>query len=277
MTGRLMGKTVLVTGTAGGQGRAAAILFAREGATVFGCDLPDKAAEQDETTRLATADGARFEGAIADMTDPVAARDWVEHCATAAGGINALYNNAALERFAPFAQMSADDFRFALRHEIEVVFHPTQAAWPHLIESGRGAVLCTASASGMRASERIGAIGHAAGKGAVIAMVRQLALEGAPHGIRVNSLSPGPIDTPVTKMGLDADPDFRLTYEGWPMLRTTGRPEDVAQLALFLLSDESRFITGANVPIDGGWTAKGGLTAKSGNTERLQSIVGQPA
>jgi NAD(P)-dependent dehydrogenase (short-subunit alcohol dehydrogenase family) len=275
MSKRLEDKVILITGTAGGQGRAAAILFAREGAQVYGCDLPAKAQESSETMRLAKEVG-HFETTIVDVTDPGAARTWIEACARAAGRIDVLYNNAALEKFAPFPEMTADDFRFALRHEVEVVFHPTQAAWKHLARQG-GSIICTASASGMRASERIGAIAHAAGKGAVIAMVRQLAIEGAPHWIRANSISPGPIDTPVTKMGLDADPDFRTTYEGWPMLRRTGKAEDIAACALWLASDDSSFVTGINVPVDGGWTAKGGLTAKSGTLERLQSIVAQPA
>lgn len=272
---RLNDKVILITGTAGGQGRAAAILFAREGAKVYGCDLPSKAENSQETARLAIEVG-QFETAIVDVTDPEAARAWVNACAATAGRIDVLYNNAALEKFAPFSEMSAEDFRFALRHEIEVVFHPTQAAWKHLARQG-GSIICTASASGMRGSERIGSIAHAAGKGAVIAMVRQLALEGAPQWIRVNSISPGPIDTPVTKMGLDADPDFRTTYEGWPMLRRTGKPEDIASCALWLASEESSFVTGINIPVDGGWTAKGGITAKSGELERLQSIVAQPA
>jgi len=206
MSKRLENQVVLITGTAGGQGRAAAILFAREGAKVYGCDLPDKSENSQETAQLA-GEGGDFETANVDVTDPAAARSWVDACAADAGQIDVLYNNAALEKFAPFAEMSADDFRFALRHEIEVVFHPTQAAWKHLARQG-GSIICTASASGMRGSERIGSIAHAAGKGAVIAMVRQLALEGAPHWIRVNSISPGPIDTPVTQMGLDADKWF---------------------------------------------------------------------
>ena len=272
---RLENLVVLITGTAGGQGRAAAILFAHEGAKVYGCDLPNKSEGSQETARLAQRVGD-FETATVDVTDPAAARSWVDACAASAGRIDVLYNNAALEKFAPFAEMTPDDFRFALRHEIEVVFHPTQAAWKHLARQG-GSIICTASASGMRGSERLGSIAHAAGKGAVIAMVRQLAIEGAPHWIRANSISPGPIDTPVTRMGLDADPDFRTTYEGWPMLRRTGKPEDIAACALWLASNESSFVTGVNIPVDGGWTAKGGLTAKSGELERLQSIVGQPA
>jgi meso-butanediol dehydrogenase/(S,S)-butanediol dehydrogenase/diacetyl reductase len=124
---RLNEKVVLITGTADGQGRAAAILFAREGARVYGCDLPSKVENSQETARLAK-DVGQFETAILDVTDPAAARSWVNACATSAGRIDVLYNNAALEKFAPFAEMLADDFWFALRHEIEVVFHPTQAA-----------------------------------------------------------------------------------------------------------------------------------------------------
>ncbi|MBO0931972.1 SDR family NAD(P)-dependent oxidoreductase [Fibrella aquatilis] len=262
---------MLISGTAGGQGRAAAKLFAQEGATVVGCDI--KAAENDETARMIAEAGGTMNALTLDVTDLVQARQWIDYAVSRYGGIDVLYNNAALERFAPFAEMSADDWHYAQRHEQDVVFFPTQAAWSHLIARGGGSVINTGSVSGMRGSERIGSIGHAAGKGAVIAMTKQLALEGAPHNIRVNAISPGPIDTPVTAAGLAADPNFRLTYEGWPLLHRTGKPDDVAYCALWLASDESGFITGINVPVDGGWSAKGGLTAKSGDLVGLQATT----
>ena len=100
--------------------------------------------------------------------------------------------------------MSVEDWHHTLRFEVDSVFHVTQLAWPHLVRRGGGSIVTVGSLSGMRASERIGSAAHAAGKGGVIALTRQLALEGAQHGIRVNSISPGPVDTPVTAMGLAA-------------------------------------------------------------------------
>jgi meso-butanediol dehydrogenase/(S,S)-butanediol dehydrogenase/diacetyl reductase len=91
-------------------------------------------------------------------------------------------------------------------------------------------------------------------------MTRQLALEGAPHGIRCNSISPGPIATPATQVALDSDPTFKRHFSGWPLLGRGGQAEDVAYAALFLASDESAWITGINLAIDGGMSAKAGIT-----------------
>ncbi|GAP98019.1 SDR family NAD(P)-dependent oxidoreductase [Leptolyngbya sp. NIES-2104] len=262
MVGRLTGKVALITGTADGQGRAAARLFAQEGAIVVGCDL--KGDENQKTAQMVTGSGGQMDAATLDITEAQAAKDWVNAAAKRHGGIDIVYNNAALEWFAPFAEMSADDWHRTIRYELDGLFFVTQAAWSHLITRGGGSIINTASVSGMRANEHIGSIAHAAGKGGVIALTHQLALEGAPHNIRANAISPGPINTPATLPQLDKDPSFRLTYEGWTLLNRTGEPEDIAYCALWLASDESSFVTGINVPVDGGWSAKGGLTAKSG-------------
>lgn len=271
MAGRLEGKIALISGTADGQDRAAALLFAREGATVIGCDLKDE--QNQETARMLTDAGFKMDAQTLDVTEPQTARTWVEDAVGRYGGIDIVYDNVALELFAPFAGMDFEqEWHYTLRHELDGVFLVTQAAWSHLIARGGGSIINTASATGMRANEHIGAVAHAAGKGGVIAITRQLALEGAPHNIRVNSISPGPIDTPATLPQLDRDPGFRMTYEGWPMLNRTGKPEDIAHCAIWLASDESSFVTGINIPIDVGWTAKGGLTAKNGDIADKQRV-----
>lgn len=257
--GRLAGKVALVTGAGSGQGRVVSLLFARAGAVVVASDIDEPGVA--ETARLARVEGLEIHASAVDAADIAEATNWVDKAATQHGGIDVVYNNGAGVHMVPFADMTLQQWQGTLRGELDVVFVPTKAAWPHLIARGGGSVINIASASGMRGSEYLGAAAHAAGKSGVIGFTRQLALEGAPHWIRVNSISPGPIVTPSTRAYYDTSAEFRHHFDGWPLLARTGRPLDVAYFGLFLASDESTFVTGVNVPVDGGWTCKGGFTA----------------
>ena len=252
---RLAGKVALITGTAGGQGRAAALLFAREGATVVGCDL--KEAEARETVATVEAEGGRMTSSQPlDLGDSAAARAWVAAAAEAHGGFDILYNNASAPRFASIATMTDEDWHFTIRNELHLMFYTTSEAWKHLVARGGGSIISTASVSGMRAMpETPGSVAHATTKGAVIAMTRELALEGGPHRIRANAISPGAIETPATAQAL-ADTNFRRIHTDRVMLGRIGTVDDVASLALFLASDESNWVTGANFVVDGGFTAR---------------------
>ena len=159
--GRLDGKVVLITGTAGGQGAAAARLFAQEGASVYGCDLD---AERSEAVahEIRAAGGEMQSTAPVDLADPVAAAEWVDGVAKLAGGIDVLYNNASAPRVGPFTEMSWDDWRFTLHNELDLIFTVTKAAWPHLIARGGGVVINTASVSAHRGATFIEQSGHGA-------------------------------------------------------------------------------------------------------------------
>jgi NAD(P)-dependent dehydrogenase (short-subunit alcohol dehydrogenase family) len=254
VSGRLAGKIALITGTAGGQGRAAALLFAAEGALVVGTDVnADGAAETVELVRAAG--GAMDSTHPLDLADEDGVRAWVDGAAARHGGMDVLHNNAGATRFSPIADTSYADWSFVLRNELDTVFLVTRAAWPHLVARGGGSVLLVGSTAGITGSLTNPRIAHTATKGGVVAMTKQLAAEGAAHGIRANCISPGMIRTPATEGDLlAADSPMRTIARAIPLGRI-GAPEEVARCALFLASDEASYVTGANLVVDGGWSA----------------------
>jgi NAD(P)-dependent dehydrogenase (short-subunit alcohol dehydrogenase family) len=249
--GRLDGKRALVSGTGGGIGRATALLLAREGARVVGCDLNEETSA--ETVRLARAAGGMMDAvAPADLGTEEGARSWVDTAADIAGGIDILVNNASAIRFGPIDRLSFADWSFTIRNELDIVFLVTRAAWPHLIAAGGGSVVNVASITASRGAFFMPQNAHGAAKGGVLALTYQLVVEGGPHGIRVNAVSPAMTETPQTAPML-RDPDgpaasiaARVPLGRW------GQPEDVAHAILFLCSDEAAHVSGANIPVDGG-------------------------
>jgi NAD(P)-dependent dehydrogenase (short-subunit alcohol dehydrogenase family) len=249
--GRLDGKRALVSGTGGGIGRATALLLAREGAHVVGCDLNEEASA--ETVRLALAAGGRMDSVgPADLATEKGARNWVETAAGLAGGVDILVNNASAIRFGPIDQLSYADWSFTIRNELDIVFLVTRAAWPHLIAAGGGSVVNVASITASRGAFFMPQNAHGAAKGGVLALTYQLVVEGGPHGIRVNAVSPAMTETPQTAPMLH-DPDGpAVSIAARVPLGRWGQPEDVAHAILFLASDEAAHVSGANIPVDGG-------------------------
>ncbi len=140
-----------------------------------------------------------------------------------------------------------------MRQELDTVFLPTKAVWPHMVAQKSGAIVNTASMSATKVYAALPCISHMTVKAAVQGFSRHLAFEGAPHGIRVNSVAPGLIASPSTGPYLD-DPEFRDSFLRESMIQRVGTPEDVANTALFLASDDASFVTGANYAVDGGAT-----------------------
>lgn len=250
--GRLEGKVILLTGIGGGMGRVTARLFAREGAVVVGCDLdPVRAAE---TARLAESDGFPIEiEAPVDLAARSDLQRWVDETVARHGRIDVLYNNASLPRFAPFAEMSDEDYLFTIQNELHLVWRACQVAWPHLSAS-RGAIVNIGSVAGIQGVRTLPQAAHAAAKGAVLALTRQLAAEGVAAGVRVNSISPGVMaTTPVLAMYEQFGDDAPVasvvgrTIDGKP-----GDPAAVAFAGVYLSSDEARWVTGTNIVVDGG-------------------------
>lgn len=254
--GRLDGKVALITGTGGGQGRAAAVAFAAAGAKVVGCDV--KAEGNQETVALVEAAGGTMTGfEPVDLGDPDEARSFVDAAVACYGGLDVVYNNAAAARYSKFSEMSIEDWQFAIRNELDLVFYVSRFSWSHLVARGGGVILNTASTAGMVATV-VQTAAHAAAKGAMVAMTRQLALEGAPSGIRAVCISPGPIASPANAWRTKDERQARGLAKR-TMLDRLGTSEDVARLAVFLASDDCGYVTGANVPVDGGMTAAAGM------------------
>lgn len=250
--GRLEDKIVLLTGIGSGMGRVTAQLFAREGAVVVGCDLNAEGAA--ETVRLIEQEGGRIEATTPlDLGDRDAVRMWIEDAAQRHGRIDVLYNNASAPRFAPFAVQPVEDYAFTMRNELDIVWHASQLVWQYLAASG-GTIVNVGSGAGLQGARALPQAAHAAAKGAVIALTRQLAAEGIEAGIRVNSVSPGVMATPPVQAMYDelgenapVAPIVARTIGGKP-----GDPLAVAYAGLYLASDEAAWVTGINISVDGG-------------------------
>ncbi len=255
---RLAGKVTLVTGVGAGIGRGIARMFALQGACVVGCDI-DAAAARDCAEAAAREGTAIDLGGIGegiDLTQPEAVRGWIDAAAERHGGIDVLVNAAAWGAFEWLEKMDyQSQWRRTLTSEVDLVFLACQAAWPHLKARGGGSVINFASANARMALAGSAALAHCAGKGAVLAMSRQLAMEGAPHGIRVNTISPALVETAATRVPVREVPGFREQVMAKLMLGRIGQPEDVGWMAIYLASDESSWVTAADFAIDAGATA----------------------
>jgi len=165
-------------------------------------------------------------------------------------------NSAAFVEFAPIAEMDYEkQWRRTLVGELDLVFLAVKAAWPHMVKRGGGSIINMASANSYVSLPGAGAAAHCATKGGVLAMTRQLAAEGAPHSIRANCISPALIVTKHTKERLDHEPGFREMVMNAFLLKRLGQPEDIGYAAVYLASDESSWVTGTDIRVDGGATA----------------------
>lgn len=253
MARRLEGKVCVITGAGGSMGRVAASMFARAGARVVGCDIDASRAEQ--TLQQVEAEGGDIVSIHPlDLAQEAQAADLVAFALEKYGCVDVLYNNGAAGEFAWLTDMTPEQWRFTLRNEMDVVFHLTQAVWPHMIAQGGGSIINIGSVSGKIAYKVLPAVAHCAAKGGVNAMTRHLAMEGGPHRIRVNSISPGLILSDAVRM-LMSDPSWAEAMLDKIMLGRPGEPEDVVRAAIFLASDESAWVTGADFAVDGGTTA----------------------
>ncbi len=233
-------------------GRASALAFGREHAKIVGCDISADSAQQ-------TVDAVRAIGGEmvsmhpCDLTRKDHCQALIRLATDVFGRVDVLFNNAATAYFGWIDEMNDDDWYRTIDQELHLVFHLTRAAWPELIKHS-GSIINTASVSAWSTYRVLPGLAHSTAKGAIVSMTRHLALEGRAHGLRANTISPGLIETNQTRPLL-ADPAWSEAMRGKIMLGRIGQPEEVAATAVFLASNESSFITGTDIKVDGGTTA----------------------
>jgi NAD(P)-dependent dehydrogenase (short-subunit alcohol dehydrogenase family) len=248
---RLKGKVALVTGAGSGIGKSSALLFARQGAKVFGSDINLETAQ----TTAAEAEAAGFPLAgvtKVDLARETEIRQWIADCASA-GGIDILVNVAADVRWGWIEDVTLADFRYTVQMVADIIFVACHAVWPEMKRRGGGSIINISSGNAHQALRGSPALSYVAGKGAVSSMTRQLAMEGAPHGIRANTIAPGLIVSAGTRNVIEDDERAEQIRQGH-MIARLGAPMDVAWAVLYLASDESSWVTASDLRVDGGAT-----------------------
>jgi 3-hydroxybutyrate dehydrogenase len=259
----LTGRVSVVTGAARGIGRACAEALAQAGAAVALLDM-DAAEAHAAAEAIAASAGVPARGYACDVRDAAALRAMMDAVDADFGGIDHLVNNAGVQYVAPIAEFPQDKYELVRGVDLDGVFYATQAVWPHLVRRGGGRVVNVASVQGLLGSPFKAA--YCAAKHGVVGLTKVTALEGAMLGITVNAICPGAVMTDLVRnqaAGLaksfgggisEEDALERAFLEAMPTRRFI-EPREVAALCVFLCSDLAKSITGAPIPIDGGWSA----------------------
>ncbi|MEU6350430.1 SDR family NAD(P)-dependent oxidoreductase [Streptomyces sp. NPDC047072] len=262
--GRLAGRIAVVGGAGSvgpgwGNGRATAVIFAREGATVFLTDRDKDSLEA--TARQIRREGGTAHTAVLDVTEPNAVREHLAECERLAGRVDVLVNNVGGSRAGGVVDLALEEWESQLRTNLTSAFLACKYAVPIMRRGGGGAIVNTASASGLRWTGAA-QVGYAAAKAAVIQLSRVTAVECASDNIRVNTVVPGQLHTPMVEArlaGQRAGGDVAKLLaqrQARIPLGFMGDGRDTAYAALFLASDEARFVTGTEIVVDGGMTAR---------------------
>ncbi|HEY0535656.1 MAG TPA: SDR family NAD(P)-dependent oxidoreductase [Actinoplanes sp.] len=264
MTGRLAGKTAIITGAGSvgpgwGNGRAMAVVFAAEGASVCLIDR-DKESMEVTADQIREA-GGRVETAIADVTVEADVEGFVAGCVSVFGGVDILVNNVGGSRSGGVAELEPQQWQKQLDVNLTSVYTACRHVVPLMRERGSGAIVNIASASGTRWTGSA-QVGYAAAKAGVIQLSKVTAVQYAPDGIRVNTVVPGQLHTPMVearlagqRAGGDVEKLLAQRRSRIP-LGFMGDGRDTAYAALFLASDEARWVTGTEIVVDGGMTAR---------------------
>lgn len=257
MSGRLSGKIALITGAAGGIGRATALLFAREGAAVCIVDLNQEAGQKVEHEILTAGGRAIFE--CADVTCPADCRRVVGRIVHEFGGIHILFNNAGIIRRASTIEIREEDWDAVMAVNVKSIFLVCREVIPIMAKASGGSIINTASGWGLAGGPR--AVAYCASKGAVVLMTKAMAIDHGRQKVRVNCVCPGDTDTAMlrTEARQLGEPEDRfLAASALRPLCRVGKPEEIAQAVLYLASDAASFVTGAAIVVDGGGLAGSG-------------------
>jgi NAD(P)-dependent dehydrogenase (short-subunit alcohol dehydrogenase family) len=251
--GRLEGKSVIITGAGSGIGRAASLLFTKEGAKLIAVDRSEGVKETVNQVRKA---GGTAEAVMADAGSEKDVIAFIDKAVSSYGKLDAIWANAGISGgLVPLAEQTVDHWQEILRINLLGPFLAIKYATPLMIKQGFGAILCTASVAGLKS----GASGHpyAASKAGVISLVQTTAYSLSGTGVRINAVCPGLIETGMTKPVFDRAKE-RGTQDKIGQLnplKRAGQPHELATMGLFLLSDEASYVNGQAFPVDGGLTA----------------------
>ena len=237
---RLEGRTAIITGAASGIGRATAELFAAEGARVLAVDRPG--------TDLNYIHAA-IEGLGCDLATDAAPKTIIGRALEAFGGLDILYNNAGVSGSTPVGETSDAEFDRQIGVNLRGAFRLSREATPHLVKSGRGRLIFTASIMAVHTDN--GLVAYSASKAGVVGMMHTFALELGRHGVTANAILPGAIATGMTAMSFQRE-DVAAIWAKKAALKRLGQPIDIARAALFLASDDGGFVTGQALGVDGG-------------------------
>ncbi|RAR44323.1 SDR family NAD(P)-dependent oxidoreductase [Paenibacillus sp. MDMC362] len=249
--GRLDNKVAIITGAAGGMGKADALLFVQEGAKVAITDL-----QEDKIKDVVAEIEALGGEAIGFKHNVASEEDWVrvvDETVQKFGKIDILVNNAGVSNATPFMDLTVEGWEKTMSINVTSIFLGQKYVIPHMIEAGGGSIVNISSIAGLTGGS--GAGPYTASKGAVRMLTKATAVDFAKHNIRCNSVHPGYIETPMT-VDLFKDEHMMQWFQSQTPLPRLGKAEDIARGVLFLASDESSYITGVELPIDGGYFAK---------------------
>jgi len=240
----LDGKIAIITGGSTGIGKATAEEFVAEGAEVV-------IANRTAAAGKAAADDIGCEFVETDVSEYEQVEALVESTVDTYGGLDVMVNNAGVGSETSITEMSLDEWQRVVRIDLDGVMHGMKAALPQLEESD-GCIVNTASIYGLVGGK--GAAAYSAAKGGVVNLTQQVAIDYADEGVRVNSVCPGFVDTPMTEDLLEDERFYNFLKANTPMDRPAD-PSEIAPVIAFLASEKASYMTGANVPVDGGWTA----------------------